>query len=101
MTPLETGLGLATAALLAALLAGAGVYVKVGRKLLTKEEHEKECERNTLPFDRDIKVLHKDVEDIKGTCRRMEDKQEDSTRDLREKLDKIFLELLRVNGKKP
>jgi uncharacterized protein HemX len=120
MTALETGLALAVAALLAALLAGAGIYVKLTPKVLMREEHDKVCERNTEPFRRDIKALTKDAEDIKATVRRLEDKhdqnakhlsdkqdqtakhlsdkQDEVTKDLSGKLQKILLELAKING---
>lgn len=93
MTPTETGLIAISTGLLAALITGAGVYVKLGRQVLTRAEHDKECRKATEP-------LREDISDIKKTCRRIEDKNDDSTKDLSNDLKKILFELAKMNGGK-
>lgn len=90
MSPLETGLVAVSTGLFAAIITGAGVYVKLGRQILTREDHDKECNKATGP-------MRDDIADIKKTVRRLEDKHDDSSKDLSNKLHQILLKL-RTNG---
>jgi hypothetical protein len=75
-----------------ALVTGAGIYVGFARVVLTRAEHEKECKKNTAP-------ITKEITEIKESILRAEEKRDKSEKNLQNKLDKIFLELLRMNGK--
>ncbi len=86
MSPTETGLVALCTGLLAAIITGAGVYVKLGRQVLTRDEHEKECNKTLDP-------IRKDIADINKTTRRIEDKGDDSTKDLSDKLQEILFKL--------
>lgn len=91
MTPLETGLIAVSTGFLAALITGAGVYVKLGRQILTRDDHERECAKTLDP-------VRKDITEIKQSCRRLEDKQDDNTKDLGSKIQKVLLLLAKMNG---
>ena len=91
MTVLETILAAVATGFFGALVTGAGVYLKLGRSVLTREDHDKECEKNMSP-------VREDIAEIKATTRRLEDKQDDSSKDLGDKMQKILLELLKKKG---
>jgi hypothetical protein len=86
VSPTETGLVALSTGLLAAIITGAGVYVKLGRQVLTRDEHEKECDKTLGP-------IRKDIDTISKTTRRIEDKGDDSTKDLSDKLQEILIQL--------
>lgn len=91
MTALETGLIAASSSLAAALAAGLGLYLKIIGRVLSREDHDKACDKTLGPIRDDISKIEK-------TCRRLEDKSDDATKSMGEKLEAIRLQLAKMNG---
>ena len=81
-----------------ALITGAGIYIGFARVVLTRTEHEKECRRNTAPITKEIKEIKASILRAEARHEKDEEKRDKSETNLQDKLDKIFLEILRVNG---
>lgn len=90
MSGLEAVLLGTASGFLAALVAGAAAYVKLARSVMTRVEHDKEC-------DRRMKPVRDDITDIKKTVDKLSEKQDSSTQDLTKQLQQIMLELLKIN----
>jgi hypothetical protein len=88
MTPLEIVL---IGGLFSALLGGGTLYLKLGRSILTRQEHEKECEKARKP-------LRDDITETKLTCRRIEDKLDESSKNLGNKLHDVLMGIRKMNG---
>ena len=80
MTP-EAIMAIVGATLFGALISGAGLYLKLGRTVLTRVEHREECTRTIR------EPLTKNIAEIKEMC-------QDNTRVLQD----IRVELARMNG---
>ncbi len=75
MTPVEWG---AIGGVTVTFLTGAGIFVKLARNVMTRPEHEKECKKTLDPV--------------------REDKHDESTKDLSNKIHDVLLLLRKMNG---
>ena len=74
------------------LLTGGGIYAAFARQVLTRSEHRDMCKENTAP-------IKEDIDEIKASQLRLEDKGDKSSKDLQKELRNILLELADLNRK--